>query len=85
MSYVVGDDVPGALESELIYEARHHQEESGLAPVYDAGTGQVVHVTPAEAMAGQVRYARSLGEPSPAAAVGIRHALAFGREHGLVP
>lgn len=46
-------------------------------------TDTIITVPAAEAVAGMLRYALSLGEPSPAAAVGIRHALAFGRTHGV--
>jgi len=52
--------------------------------VWDERNGCVVEVSDADAFAGMVAYARSLGEPSPAAGEAMRQALAFGRERGLV-
>jgi hypothetical protein len=51
--------------------------------VWDVASGRSREVPVAEAVAGMVRYGRSLGEPSPAACVAISRALAFARAHGV--
>jgi hypothetical protein len=49
--------------------------------VYDVVTGKLVTVTVAEAQAGLIRYARSLGPGTPACAEWERKAIEFGRLH----
>ena len=55
----------------------------GSLQVYDVEHDVVLEVTPAEAVAGLFRYARSLGPGTPAAGVAEQRAIALAREHGL--
>jgi hypothetical protein len=51
--------------------------------VWDDDAGTVREVTPAEAVAGLLRYARHLGAGTPAAGIATRRALRLAHEHGL--
>jgi len=54
-------------------------------PVWDVASERVRMVTPAQAVAGLLAYARTLGLGTPAAAVATRRALDLAAEHGLTP
>jgi hypothetical protein len=47
-----------------------------MIPVYDPATGSAIYVTEAEARAGMIRYARSLGAGTPACGEVERQAIA---------
>lgn len=53
----------------------------GLVPVYDLDAGETIYVPLAEARAGMVRYARSLGPGTPACGVWEERALKLAEQH----